>query len=64
MGDFASIVTALNLSPINTVLLGVLVWVLRQMHQRLQTLEEITVGNKTSIAFIKGTLRIKEEDDE
>lgn len=62
MGDLSGLLASLNLSPVNTILLAVLLFVLKWMHQRLQTVEQLALGNEKSLAFIKGKLDIHEEE--
>ena len=62
MGDFTGILTGLNLSPINTILLAVLLFVLKSFNDRLGRLEGLVSKNSKSIAFIKGRLDLEEEE--
>lgn len=68
MGDIITLLNGFNLSPLNTVLLAVLLFFLWKGYQgiscRLTTLEASQGKNATSIAFIKGRLGFKEDHDD
>ena len=62
MGDLISLLSSLNLSPVITLLLGVLLYVFRIYDSRIKTLERLIAKHTTSIAVIKSRLSIEEDD--
>ena len=63
MGDFLTLANHLDLSPLNTVLLGVLYLFLRNIFDRIKKLEATSIRNRTSIAIVKHHLSIEEDGD-
>ena len=63
MGDFATLLTSLNLSPVNTVLLALLLIALKYFDGRLSRLEASISRQSQSISWIKGHIDGDEEDD-
>lgn len=64
MGDLGTLLNGLNLSPVNTVLLGLLLFVFKAFDTRLKVLESTVAKHTVSIAVIKERLNIEEEHDE
>ena len=62
MGDLVTMLNSLNLSPINSVLLAALYFVLRSIFNRVEAMETIASKHGKSIAWIKGHLDIEEEE--
>ena len=62
MGDLIALLSSLNLSPVITLLLGVLLYVFRIYDSRIKTLERLIAKHTTSIAVIKSRLSIEEDD--
>lgn len=68
MGDVANLLTGLNLSPVNTLLLVALILVLKyvvtQVDRRIAAIEDAIKSHTKSISWIKGQLGADECDDE
>ena len=68
MGDVIALLHSLNLSPINTMLLAIILVVLwrvfDQFSNRIATLEKDADKQGRSIAFIKGRLDLVETEEE
>ena len=62
MGDLITLLNSLNLSPVNTLLLGVLFLVFKLLDGRLKALERLIAKHTTSIAVIKSRVSIEEDD--
>ncbi len=62
MGDLISLLSSLNLSPVITLLLGVLLYVFRIYDARIKALERLIAKHTTSIAVIKSRVSIEEDD--
>lgn len=61
MGDIIGILDRLNLSPVNSILLAALYFVLRAIFSRIEAMERTAETQGRSIAFIKGHLNLEEE---
>ena len=63
MGDVVTLLNGLNLSPINTLLLAVLIFIFTRFDARLKDLELRISKHGKIIAIVKDRLGIEEEDD-
>lgn len=61
MGDIFTLLNGFNLSPVNTLLLGVLIYIFRGFDARLKALEVVNSQHTVSIAVIKARLHIDED---
>ena len=66
MGDIIALLNHLDLSPVNTILLAVLLFVLFKTFDKITTrisaLEQQNSAQGRSLAFIKGRLGLIEEE--
>ena len=67
MGDLIAVINHLDLSPINTILLAVLLFILFRVFDKVSTrvaaLEHQNAKQGRSLAFIKGRLGLIEDED-
>ena len=67
MGDLITVLNHLDLSPVNTVLLAVLLFILFKVFDKVSTrvtaLEAQNAKQGRTLAFIKGRLGLIEDED-
>ena len=61
MGDLITLLDHLNLSPVNSVLLAAVYFVLRSIFKRIEEMERLAVCHAEDIAHLKGRLEIQED---
>lgn len=62
MGDIGALLNHFDLSPLNTILLGVLIVIFKGFDARLKALELLVTKHTVSVAVIKERLDVEEDE--